>query len=123
MAHARLAAVPLVWWPRPGCLAAAPGPVRRFWVALWHALSSVAFIAYSVTGVDNLNQYYIGYFFWSAPAIAVLVIALGLVEPVARAGRHAAGPRRAGAAAALAAARRSPPGPQNRLTTARRRPG
>jgi hypothetical protein len=64
------------------------GPVRRFCVSLlvFDAVSSAAFLAYTAIGIDDLSQYYIGYFYWSAPVITLLVIVLGLVEalPYAR---------------------------------------
>jgi hypothetical protein len=68
-------------------------PVRRFSLALlaMNLVSTVAFIAYTMTGVDELSSkgYYIGYFYWSAPLVTVLVIAVGLVETVARTPRRA----------------------------------
>jgi hypothetical protein len=70
------AAAGLVTWRLPA------GPVRRFCVSLlaFDALSSAAFVAYTAVGIDDLSQYYIGYFYWSAPVITLLVIVLGLVE-------------------------------------------
>jgi hypothetical protein len=85
------------WWPHAGAWAVAaalalaavaaawrmpPGPVRRFCQALLaaDALSTVAFIAYAATGIDALNQYYIGYFYWSAPVLAILVLALAATQ-------------------------------------------
>jgi hypothetical protein len=66
----------LVAWRLPA------GPVRRFCVSLiaFDALSTVVFVLYTAVGVDSLNQSYIGYFYWSAPAITVLVIVLGVIE-------------------------------------------
>jgi hypothetical protein len=85
------AAAALMWW------FAAPA-VRRFGLAVlaMNAVSTLAFVFYSFTGVDDLSSkgYYIGYFYWSAPLITVLVIAVGLVEVVARPPRHAALSRR-----------------------------
>jgi hypothetical protein len=62
----------LLTWRLPG------GPLRRFcWSLLAaDALSTAAFVAYAAIGIDALNEYYIGYFYWCAPAVAVLVIAL-----------------------------------------------
>jgi hypothetical protein len=82
--HAHAAAVALAvsaaacaatWW----CPA---GPVRRFcaFLLLFDALSTAAFAAYAALGIDALNQYYIGYFYWSVPIVAVLVTVLALVE-------------------------------------------
>jgi hypothetical protein len=90
------------------------GQVRRFCVSLlvFDALSTLAFVAYAAVGVDDLTQYYIGYFYWSAPVIAVLVIAVGAVEAL---------PSRAGAivavAGAVAACTAFAVAPQTRLTT------
>jgi hypothetical protein len=62
----------------------APGPVRRFLVSLlaFNTLSSAAFVAYAAIAVDELTPtgYYIGYFYWSAPVIMLLVIAVAVVE-------------------------------------------
>jgi hypothetical protein len=61
----------LTWWsPR--------GPRRRFcWSLLAvDALSTAGFAAYTAAGIDVLGQYYIGYFYWSAPMVALLVIGL-----------------------------------------------
>ena len=85
------------WWPHahawalPIVLVAAAalltwrlrsGPLRRFCGALLavDALSSVLFFAYAAVGVDFLTDFYIGYFYWSAPLLAVLVIALAGTE-------------------------------------------
>jgi hypothetical protein len=89
------------WWPRanPGVVAGvlfavalavalglARGPLRRFLLALLgiNLVSSLAFGAYVATGVDFLNQYYIGYFYWSAPMVTLLVIAVGLAQAFRR---------------------------------------
>ena len=60
----------------------APSSLRRFLTALLavNALSSLAFLYYAVNGIDVLSRYYEGYFYWSAPVITLLVIALGVVE-------------------------------------------
>jgi len=60
----------------------APVPLRRFLVALLavDAVSSVAFLYYAATGIDDLSSHYIGYFYWSAPVITLLVIAVGVIE-------------------------------------------
>jgi hypothetical protein len=80
----------------------ATGPVQRFcWALLaFDALSTVLFVAYAAVGIDDLTQYYIGYFYWSAPVILVLVIAAGAVEALAQKG----GPSWLGLAAAATAA-------------------
>jgi hypothetical protein len=86
------------WWPHRGWAAAlvpvagyalalavtgwlSRGPVRRFALALLavNVVSSVAFLVYVAAGIDDLTEYYIGYFYWSAPLVTVLVLALGLV--------------------------------------------
>ena len=82
--HAHAWAVPLLLFAVAGAITwrLPAGPVRRFCVSLlvFDALSSLAFLAYTAIGIDDLTQYYIGYFYWSAPVITVLVIALGIVE-------------------------------------------
>ena len=85
------------WWPHQGAWALpvagyavavavtrwlAPSLLRRFLAALLavNALSSLAFLYYAMTGIDDLSRHYEGYFYWSAPVITLLVIALGVVE-------------------------------------------
>jgi hypothetical protein len=86
------------WWPHAGAWAVAAtlvlaaagaawrmpaGPVRRLCLALLavNAVSAFAFVAYTATGIDEVNQYYIGYFYWSAPVLMILVLALAVTEP------------------------------------------
>jgi hypothetical protein len=59
--------------------------LRRFLLALlvMDALSTLGFLAYVVVGVDQVGQHYIGYFYWSAPAVVALVIAVGSVHLLA----------------------------------------
>jgi hypothetical protein len=100
------------WWPHRGAWAVAiagyavaaavtkwlaPPSQRRFLAALLavNALSSLAFLYYVMTGFDALSRHYEGYFYWSAPVITLLVIALGLIEAM---------PLRLGAVTAAAAA-------------------
>jgi hypothetical protein len=75
----------------------APTPLRRFLVALLavNAVSSLAFVYYAATGIDVISARYVGYFYWSAPVITLLVIVVGLIEAM---------PARLGAAAAIGAA-------------------
>jgi len=58
------------------------GPLRRSLLMLLgiNAVSSLAVLAYAAAGIDNLNQYYIAYFYWSAPMLALLVIAVGISQ-------------------------------------------
>ena len=90
------------WWPHqhawvapllgyPVALAAvfwlARRPLRGFLLALLavNVVSSLAFLLYASVGIDDLTQYYIGYFYWSAPLVTVLVILLAALEaPAAR---------------------------------------
>jgi len=60
----------------------APARLRRFLIALLaiNAVSSLAFLYYAATGIDDLSSHYIGYFYWSAPVITLLVIAVGVIE-------------------------------------------
>jgi hypothetical protein len=75
----------------------APARLRGFLTALLavNAVSSLVFLYYALTGVGVLNEQYVGYFYWSAPLITLLVIVLGLVEAM---------PARLGAAVALGTA-------------------
>lgn len=89
------------WWPHqnawlapslgyPVAVAAvlvlSRGPQRRFLIALLavNVVSTLAFLLYAAVGIDDLSDYYIGYFYWSAPLITVLVIVLALFEAVPR---------------------------------------
>jgi len=85
------------WWPHSyawlapllgylAALAAAcwltQGRLRRFLLALLavNVVSTLAFLLYAAVGIDDLTGYYIGYFYWSAPLVTVLVIVLAAVE-------------------------------------------
>jgi len=58
------------------------GAVRRFLAALLavNAVSTVAFACYAAVGIDYLQEYYIGYSYFSAPVITLLVIAVAVVH-------------------------------------------
>jgi hypothetical protein len=62
------------------------GPLRRFLVALLalNVVSTLAFVLYTAKGIDDLFSRYIGYFYWSAPLIMVLIIVVGAVEALRR---------------------------------------
>ena len=87
------------WWPHhhawlvpllgyPAAIAAAwwlgRGPLRRFLFALLavNVVSSLAFLVYAAVGIDDLRDYYIGYFYWSTPLVTVLVIVLAVLSAV-----------------------------------------
>ena len=106
------------WWPHERAWAVAvvlvaaaagatwrlrSGPLRRFCGALLaaDALSTVVFLGYAKDAADSLTNYYIGYFYWTAPLLAVLVIALAVTELVP--GRVAAAAATCAAVAAAAA--------------------
>ncbi len=91
------------WWPHhhawlapllgyPVALAAvrwlSPAPLRGFLLAMLavNVVSSLAFLLYTAVGIDKLSEYYIGYFYWSAPLVTVLVIVLAAVEAAPRPG-------------------------------------
>ena len=79
------------------------GALRRFLLTLLvlNLVSSVAVGVYAASGIDFLNQYYIAYFYWSAPLMALLAIAAGVSQALpARTGTAVAA---AGAVAALVA--------------------
>ena len=77
-------ALAAVYWPRTFWRGRGRGPLRRFLLALLavNVVSSLAFLFYAAVGIDNLSQYYIGYFYWSAPLVTVLVIVLAGLEAV-----------------------------------------
>jgi hypothetical protein len=84
------------------------GLVRRFLLTLLgiNVVSSALFIAYAAVGIDNLtrNGHYIGYFFWSAPLLTLIVAAVALAQALAEAlSKTPARRALAGAAAALVA--------------------
>jgi len=58
------------------------GAVRRFLAALLavNVVSTLAFACYAAVGIDSLSHYYIGYFYFSAPIITLLAIALAVVH-------------------------------------------
>jgi hypothetical protein len=58
------------------------GAVRRFLAALLavNVVSTVAFGCYAAVGIDYLQEYYIGYFYFSAPIITLLVIAVAVAH-------------------------------------------
>ncbi|HTZ26373.1 MAG TPA: hypothetical protein VMC83_20435 [Streptosporangiaceae bacterium] len=62
----------------------APGPARRFCVSLlaFDTLTSIVFLVYAKVAIDELDPagYFIGYFYWSAPAIMLLVALFALTE-------------------------------------------
>jgi hypothetical protein len=110
------------WWPHANAWLApvlllvaalgvivglARGPLRRFLIALLalNVVSTLAFVLYTAFGIDDLTSHYIGYFYWSAPLIMVLIIVVGAVEALRlRSGRilRAAAPAVAVLAAAAA---------------------
>jgi hypothetical protein len=104
------------WWPGPAWLGllvlvsltaaaavvtvavpvpAAAGGLRRFLSAALGiiAVTTAAMLFYAVRGIDDLTARYIGFFYWSVPLLAVLVVVTGLT---------AAGPGRGSTRAAVA---------------------
>lgn len=70
-----------------------------------NVVSTVAFTAYVAAGVDTLSQSYIGYFYFSAPILTLLVIAVAAVHaPPALLGTALAAVAAAAAVAAFAVA-------------------
>jgi hypothetical protein len=89
------------WWPHAGAWAVplagyaaalavtlwlARGQLRRFLLALLviNLLSTVLLIGYAAGGIDYLSEYYIAYFYWSAPLVTALVIATGAISRLGR---------------------------------------
>ena len=58
------------------------GPLRGFLLTLLglNVVSTLAFVLYTAVGIDDVTSHYIGYFYWSAPLIMVLIIVVGAVE-------------------------------------------
>jgi hypothetical protein len=79
----------------------ARGPLRRFFLALLiiDVVSSAALCLYAAIGIDFLSEYYIGYFYWSAPLVTLLVITIGAGQAMGE--RAGAAVAAAGAVAAL----------------------
>jgi hypothetical protein len=77
-----VAGTELTWWCTRGL-------VRRFLLTLLgiNVVSCILFIAYASIGIDNLtrNGHYMGYFFWSAPLLTLVVAAVALSESLSRA--------------------------------------
>ena len=76
-----IALAAILW---PGTFWPGRGSLRRFLLTLLaiNVVSSLAFLFYAAVGIDNLSEYYIGYFYWSAPLVTVLVILLAGLEAV-----------------------------------------
>jgi hypothetical protein len=81
------------WWPHPFGWLAALAVFAVAVVAAWLArdrfllallglnlVSTAAVTLYAAAGIDDLSQYYIAYFYWSAPAVTVLVIVLAVLR-------------------------------------------
>ncbi len=58
-----------------------PAPVSVGLLAI-NVVSTLAFLCYTAVGIDVLSERYIGYFYFSAPLITLLVIAVSLTEAV-----------------------------------------
>jgi hypothetical protein len=128
------------WWPGAGAWGVAAGLAAGAVLAAWrvpagavrrlcrallavNALSTAAVALYTATGIDALDQHYIGYFYWSAPALALLVIALAGTERLAR---RCSSPRFTAAVAvtlALAGCAAFAAAPLTRLSTGHADPG
>jgi hypothetical protein len=104
-----------------------PGPVRRFCVSLlaFNTLSSAAFVFYAAVGIDELSPtgYYIGYFYWSAPVIMLLIAVVAVLESLPSAGAAAATAAGAVAVAVVAACAVFAAAPQTRTSTEHTDPG
>ena len=83
------------------------GQLRRlcFSLLVVDAVSTAVLLCYVAGGVDWINNYYIGYFYWSAPVLVVLVIGLSAADLLASvaAGRGALASTVVAAVAVLAA--------------------
>lgn len=103
------------------------GPVRRFLISLlaFNTLSSVAFVVYAAVGIDELNStgYYIGYFYWSAPVIMLLIAVVAAGESLPSAGAAAVAVAGAVAVAVVAVGAVFAFAPQARTSTSHTDPG
>lgn len=56
-------------------------PLRRYLVSLLvlDAVTSVVFFYYAINGIDEINEEYIGYFYWAVPMVAALVIVIAVI--------------------------------------------
>src|SRR4029077_2051890 len=68
-------AIAAVWWLTRGA-------VRRFLAALLavNVVSTVAFACYAAVGIDYLQEYYIGYFYFSATIVTLAGLAVAVVH-------------------------------------------
>jgi hypothetical protein len=59
-------------------------PLRRYLVSLLvlDAVTSVVFFYYAIHGIDEINEEYIGYFYWAVPFALLLVIVVAVVQAV-----------------------------------------
>jgi hypothetical protein len=106
------------WWPHPlgwlvffvfygaalaAALLLAKGTLRSYLLAalVVNLISTVGVIAYAAVGIDDLTDYYIAYFYWSAPFITVLVLVLAVVGSLPDRAALAVGAAGAVAAAAV----------------------
>jgi hypothetical protein len=64
-----------VWW-------CPPGRVRRFCASLlaFNTVSTLLAFVYAAIGIDELSERYIEYFYWSAPAVMLLIVVLAVTE-------------------------------------------
>jgi hypothetical protein len=109
------------WWPHPlaiavaivlygaalaATLALARGKLQNYLLSslVVNLVSTVGVIAYAAVGIDDLTEYYIAYFYWSAPLIAVLVLAVAVMSSLPAKAGLAVGTAAAVAAAAVLAA-------------------
>ena len=63
---------------------AAAGDLRRFLLAALGivAVTTAAMLYYAARGIDDLTAHYIGFFYWSAPLLTLLVVVTGLTAAV-----------------------------------------
>jgi len=56
-------------------------PVRRYLntLLILDIATSVLFLYYATTGIDEINEEYIGYFYWAVPMVAALIIVLAVL--------------------------------------------
>ncbi|HEY1700149.1 MAG TPA: hypothetical protein VGG75_10605 [Trebonia sp.] len=88
------------WWPRAhsllafwiACAAAGAavwwcprGRVRRCCASLlaFNAVSTLLAFVYAAIGIDELSERYIEYFYWTAPAVMLLIVVLAVTEALA----------------------------------------
>jgi hypothetical protein len=65
------------------------GPLRRFFasLAILDVVATALLLYYATNGIDEIDEHYIGYFYWGVPLAGILIVVLAGVEALASTGR------------------------------------